>query len=469
LARASIIESGSSTVFAPSIRTSHSGPRQSIIVRSDVRRSYADLLPGDLHTADKTNEDLSRLHCMYYSTSFLAGMPMMVTIAAKREEQLERIKKYPPLEDDPKPGQHGILLSDQITYFATHHRLIEPFDKINLKPAGYELTVGDEYFMSGEFIDLEDTLTILPFEVAVIKTGEILRLPRFMIARWNIRVTHAYAGLLWVGGPQVDPGYAGHLFCPIYNLSDKPVTLNRGDKLALMDFQRTTDFDKRKSDDELLRYVFPAKRLILQDYDIRDFQSALFTRAGRKIEEFDDSIRTLETRFITFTQISFAMFAIFLTLLTIYSKVGMSVIETTASLYGSFIAAASVMALLTSWFGFLQWRLVRLMPERYGPMMARRARDAQKFLRRSWWWGAIATLAVSLAVGSVVYRVVDPYLDTMRKADLSASGMPALGRLYDAENALRSFQEAQRDADLKIKALQAEVDALKAAEVGRLK
>ena len=48
-------------------------------------------------------------------------------------------------------------------------------------------------------------------------------MPRFLIGRWNIRVTVAYKGLLWVGGPQVDPGWVGHLFCPIYNLSDQEV------------------------------------------------------------------------------------------------------------------------------------------------------------------------------------------------------------------------------------------------------
>ena len=138
--------------------------------------------------------------------------------------------------------------------------MISPFTIGNLKPAGYELTVGDEYFMSGEFLELMDSVTILPFEVAVLKTGEILRLPRFMIARWNIRVTHAYAGLRSGSGrPQVDPGYVGHLFCPIYNLSDKPVTLSRGETLALMDFQKTSKFDKSKTKGELKRYDFPPK------------------------------------------------------------------------------------------------------------------------------------------------------------------------------------------------------------------
>ena len=35
---------------------------------------------------------------------------------------------------------------------------------------GYELTVGDEYFMSGQYLALDSHITIQPFEVAVIKT-----------------------------------------------------------------------------------------------------------------------------------------------------------------------------------------------------------------------------------------------------------------------------------------------------------
>ncbi|MCA1365452.1 hypothetical protein I6F14_35010 [Bradyrhizobium sp. IC3069] len=387
----------------------------------------------------------------------------MANIATKRAEQKARIDKYPPLEDDPKPGEHGILLSDQITYFATHHHMIEPFDARNLKPAGYELTVGDEYFMSGEFLDLTDTLTILPFEVAVIKTGEILRLPRFMIARWNIRVTHAYEGLLWVGGPQVDPGYSGHLFCPIYNLSDKPVTLSRGETLALMDFQRTTVFDKRKTEEELKRYPHPPRRLILQDYDIRDFQSALFTRAGRKIEEFGESIRNLETRFITFTQISFAMFAIFLTLLTIYTKVGLNLIETSASLVGSGLVALSVMTFLMAGFTHLQYRLTRLIPDRYGAMMSKRAIEARRFLRFYWLWGFYAMLIVSIAIGALVYTVVDPYFEMIRKNVVGdASHAPSIP-VQQIEGRLVAAESAAQQARAEIERLKSEVDTLRGA------
>lgn len=368
-------------------------------------------------------------------------------LATRRKEQLEKVLSSAPLEDDSILQENGILLSDQIAYLASKYEMISPFQPENLKPAGYELTVGDEYFMSGEFFELKDSITILPFEVAVIKTGELLRLPRFMIARWNIRVTHAYAGLLWVGGPQVDPGYVGNLFCPIYNLSDKPVTLNKGEKLALMDFQKTTKFDAEKPENELVRYPFPPKRLVLQDYDIRDFQSALFTRAGQKLDEFEDSIKALETRFITFTQISFAMFAIFLTLLTIYTKVGLTLIETMASLFGAVIIALAVMAFLMAGLNYLHVRLARMIPERYGTVMAKRAIDARRFLRFYWLWGFALMLVVSLAIGAFVYRIVDPYFEGMRKGSVEAFATSTVDRIDNVERRLSTMEGGRRALD----------------------
>jgi deoxycytidine triphosphate deaminase len=92
-----------------------------------------------------------------------------------------------------------------------------------MHPAGYKLTVGNEFYLEGKFYRLpsfSDALSdeqrpcveIPPFQVAVLKTAETICMPRFLIGRWNIVVKMAYRGLLWVGGAQVDPGYIGHFF-----------------------------------------------------------------------------------------------------------------------------------------------------------------------------------------------------------------------------------------------------------------
>jgi deoxycytidine triphosphate deaminase len=169
----------------------------------------------------------------------------------EQELEIEKLLEQLPCNDK-NPGVQGVLLSDQIECFATdpEFKLISPFNPERLKPAGYELTIGEDYYIEGEFKKLEDKpgknkIEIPPFEVVIISTREIINLPRFLIARWNLRVIWAYQGLLWLGALQVDPGWVGPLYCPIYNLSSKIVTLDFRAPIALMDFVTTTTFNEK--------------------------------------------------------------------------------------------------------------------------------------------------------------------------------------------------------------------------------
>jgi deoxycytidine triphosphate deaminase len=369
-------------------------------------------------------------------------------LAEKDKAERDEIAKYPTLEVDPTQGGTGILLSDEITYFARNHHLIEPFKQQNLKPAGYELTVGDEYFLNGQFMKLDSNITIQPFEVAVVKTGERVRLPRFMIARWNIRVRHAYAGLLWVGGPQVDPGYAGYLFCPLYNLSDKPVTLLQGEELALIDFSRTTKFDPAKPADELVRYKSPPTRVVLEQFGIKDFQSALFTRAGRKIEEFEDTLKTLEGRFIQFTQISFAVFAMVLTMLAIYSKAGASALDDYAGFLGPFTLAFAIYAFFLAFFSHWQSRIARYVIDRYPAGLGQRVRDTRRFLLGAWYRNMIvAGLLALLGTAAIIYflpgATAQKQLKQIATADRKASD--ALSIAKSMEQRILSLQQESEE------------------------
>lgn len=235
-----------------------------------------------------------------------------------REAEFSRIKKLPTIEDDPHRDEAGVLLSDEIEFYVQYGKLIDPFSKCNLKAAGCELTVGDEVMLGGKYLELGNSsktnkVCIPSFEVAVIKTAETVNLPRFLIARWNIRVAWAYKGLLWVGGPQVDPGFVGHLFCPIYNLSNKNVWLRKGDPLALMDFVKTTPYGDAKTypGSSPKPYNRPPSRVTIDDYGIDDFRSALFSH-GIEVQE---GLKSVQNRFDFFIVIIFTILAIFLTAL----------------------------------------------------------------------------------------------------------------------------------------------------------
>lgn len=156
------------------------------------------------------------------------------------------------LQEDPREEVSGkwqgaVLLSDEISFYATQNNcpLIHPFEPTNLKPARYKLRLGEDCRVGDEqrWLNKENPdLVIPPYELAIISTLETLNLPRFLIGRWDLKVKRVYEGLLWVGGPQVDPGYQGKLFCPLYNLSNKTIKLSYEDTIATIDFIRTTPY-----------------------------------------------------------------------------------------------------------------------------------------------------------------------------------------------------------------------------------
>jgi len=157
------------------------------------------------------------------------------------------------LEEDPRPDvwtnwPGAVLLDDEIRFYCQHPKypLIQPFEEKNLKPARYQLTLGDEARIGGKahVVGPDQPLVIEPHQVAIVKTREKLNIPRFLIGRWNLTVDRVYEGLLWVGALQVDPGWVGYLPCPVYNMSDQPVELRYGEKLFTIDFVRTTRFSK---------------------------------------------------------------------------------------------------------------------------------------------------------------------------------------------------------------------------------
>ena len=235
----------------------------------------------------------------------------------KAEE--EEKKKLPPCLKQDRKVTAGVLLSDQIKRLSTgKYKLIDPFEEKNLKPAAYQLTVGSDYAIRGVRGKLYDErgrneLIIPPFEVAIITTAETINLPRFLIARWNLRVKWAYEGLLWLGALQVDAGWVGYLPCPIYNLSNKDVKLKLGDQIAVMDFVTTTHFDARKC----IEYDRPPKRRTLDDYNTK-LESGLYTETVGKIESFEKRVDRSESTLHTSLATIFTSLVIIVAVLSIY-------------------------------------------------------------------------------------------------------------------------------------------------------
>lgn len=163
---------------------------------------------------------------------------------------------------DPDKGSSGLLLADRILFYCQKALLIWPYDEQFVEPASYTLHAGREYLMShrsGQIesrdLEKEGKVVIPPNGLIYIRFYEEVNLPYYMIARFNLRVTQVYRGLLLGTGPQVDPGYRGLLGCPIHNFTDEDKAIHFFDPLVTIDFEKTSPLGDQSFRDGLANTV----------------------------------------------------------------------------------------------------------------------------------------------------------------------------------------------------------------------
>lgn len=152
----------------------------------------------------------------------------------------------------------AVLLSDQIYFLADEIKLIEPFRPNFLRPASYDLHVGDVYFVNDEPRPIDDApVEIPPHGLIYVKTLEKFNLPYYLVARYSLQVQQVYRGLLIDNGLHIDPGYCGHIWIPIHNFTTQPRTLRKGQEFISVEFNLTTrlpkDVSSIESEDQLVR------------------------------------------------------------------------------------------------------------------------------------------------------------------------------------------------------------------------
>jgi deoxycytidine triphosphate deaminase len=177
--------------------------------------------------------------------------------------------------EDPHPEDRGILLADRIDEFCKENLLIsEDYTPKNLRPASYTLRIGDQYMDSeGDLQRLSEKDESFVFKknsIIFVSTKESLDLPFYVVARFNLRVTWVYDGVLLGTGPQVDPGFRGQLSCPLYNLTNLDITIKRGDDFATIDFEKTTSLLEKKSLEEKKEIIAKAEDKKTYEIDGRE-------------------------------------------------------------------------------------------------------------------------------------------------------------------------------------------------------
>lgn len=240
----------------------------------------------------------------------------------------------------------AVLLSDEITRLCHQPTpLIVPFydNDDYLKPASYHLSVGDSIKIDGEDFTLsqeDPTREIPPHGIAMIRTLEQINLPPDLIARWNIRVTEVYNGLIWVGGPQVDPGYSGTLICPVFNLSTKPYKLVLGKRLFTIDFVRTTPFNEATCK-KFIRKRDPASIISLDKYNTQSAPKQKFDQLENRFLDTEKEIKGklrdaseasnkrsehIENEIRDFRNLSFVALSVIVTAITILAVLGVGTV-----------------------------------------------------------------------------------------------------------------------------------------------
>jgi len=204
-----------------------------------------------------------------------------------------------PLDQDPKSigsqafnvadDQHwqgSVLLADEIWRYSdptrTSRPLIKQFEWKCLQPASYNLRLGELARIGDHDVILKEDRRILlpPHQVAILSTHEELSIPRFLIGRWSIKVKKIYEGVLWTGGPQVDPGWQGRLFCPVYNLSERAIPLTAKEPFFTIDFSKTTAYKEdelkslKESHPESRPQFSPLDNPQMGQFDVYRIQSA---------------------------------------------------------------------------------------------------------------------------------------------------------------------------------------------------
>ena len=284
-----------------------------------------------------------------------------VMIEGQQARANPQLLKIDPLANKWTMDDGAVLLLDKIKAYCEdpNIKLIVPFNKNLLEPACYKLRLGDDCRVDGVDKVLKESdpvLTIPPYGLAIVRTYEWLNLPGYLIARWNLKVKKVYRGLLWVGGPQVDPGYQGYLFCPLYNLSTEEVRLEHKEPLFVIDFVRTTHYDETKGC--RLWEAKPARSTItigsLDTDKIRSGVRAQLKRTERTVDTIKSETRAFQVGMMTAMSILFAVLAVIIAFQFVikidFAAVNLQMTPLALSAVAVGVSCFAIIIAIVSWF-----------------------------------------------------------------------------------------------------------------------
>jgi dCTP deaminase len=128
--------------------------------------------------------------------------------------------------------------------------LIVPFDPSCVQCASYELSVGNQAFVTKddliggdagtslthvlESAPPSNTVIIKPGQFAFLLTEETIEVPTNALALISMKAKLKFRGLINVSGFHVDPGFRGKLVFSMYNAGPREIILNRGQRIFII-------------------------------------------------------------------------------------------------------------------------------------------------------------------------------------------------------------------------------------------
>lgn len=184
----------------------------------------------------------------------------------------------------------GVLSDYDIEKLIHADTLLTGITSTNIKPASYDLRLGSNVWiyedgekkrisvLSGSNITLE----IPPYSYVIVESDEQMKLPKFISARFDLKVSLFFKGIILSAAPQVEPGYRGIICSLLYNASNKSVSIKQGDHYATIEFITTSRVTKGYSDEHQNKYSITDH---MNAEDITKEGSNLLTRI-RKLEKW---------------------------------------------------------------------------------------------------------------------------------------------------------------------------------------
>jgi dCTP deaminase len=191
--------------------------------------------------------------------------------------------------------------------------LIDPADQKSIQSASYDLRLGDEYYKDlkiRKFGDVDNErqtwIEIPAYGLVMVTTLEKVNMPKDLIARFGLRLAFVKRGLILQNEPQIDPGYQGRLACLLYNLSNQPVRITRGDTFATIEFEQTSQpaplYSGPQADFDTLEQFFK---------DVRQ------TLPVSGLHQLSEEIKETKNRTERFVEITLLALTVMITLLSV--------------------------------------------------------------------------------------------------------------------------------------------------------